>query len=186
MIRIISGTHKGRRILAPKQMEVRPTTDYAKESLFNILNNLYDFSEIRALDLFSGTGAISYELASRGCEDITAVDSNVYAWKFIQETKDKLGFSNRIKVIKGNAFSFLKAPAGNGYDLIFADPPFDMKNTGQLPELVFAQQWLKPGGRFVLEHPHDAELPVSEHFLEKRTYGNVNFSIYGRTETPAL
>lgn len=182
MIRIISGTHKGRRILAPKQLPIRPTTDYAKESLFNILGNNFDFTEIRALDLFSGTGAISYELASRGCKDITAVDNHVLCWKFIQQMKDELGFGDVIRVVKANAFSFLKGPSGNGYDLIFADPPFEMKNTGDIPALVFAQSWLKPGGRLVLEHPAKPELPRSEQFLEKRTYGNVNFSIFGLNE----
>jgi 16S rRNA (guanine(966)-N(2))-methyltransferase RsmD len=182
MIRIISGTHKGRRILAPKQLPVRPTTDYAKESLFNILGNHYDFTELRVLDLFSGTGAIAYELASRGCTDITAVDNNIHCWKFINHTKNELGFGDVIRVVKANAFSFLKSPPGTGYDLIFADPPFEMNNTGEIPKLVFAQPWLRPGGRLVVEHPAKPGLPRSEQFLEQRTYGNVNFSIFGNVE----
>lgn len=185
MIRIISGTHRGRRILAPKHLPVRPTTDFAKESLFNILGNHFDFEKIKVLDLFSGTGAISYELASRGCTKITAVDTNPHCWKFIRETTQQLGFADVIHVVKANAFSYVKN-AAEQFDLIFADPPFELKTTGTLPALVFEHNLLKPGGRLVVEHPAKPGMPPSEWFLELRTYGNVNFTIYGTNEEAAL
>jgi len=178
MIRIISGIHKGRRIRAPHNLPVRPTTDFAKESLFNILVNHFDLEEVKALDLFSGTGAIAYELASRGCPDVTAVDSDIRCWKFIRETIEALDLGEQMRVLKANAYTFLKETTEK-YDLIFADPPFSEKRTHEIPALVFERKLLKPGGRLVVEHPAKPGLPATEGFLEKRTYGNVNFSIFG-------
>ncbi|TND09978.1 MAG: RNA methyltransferase, RsmD family [Bacteroidetes bacterium] len=181
-IRIISGTHKGRRIKAPANLPVRPTTDFAKESLFNILNNRFDWEDVKALDLFSGTGSIAFEMASRGCPSVTAVDSHVGCWHFIRETAITLDLSDAVRVQKGNSFTFLKS-VKEQYDLVFADPPFEMKGTETIPGIVFEMNLLKPGGLLVVEHPATLRFPPSEFFLEKRTYGNVNFSIFGRNET---
>lgn len=180
-IRIISGTHKGRKIRAPHNLPVRPTTDFAKESLFNILGNIFDWEDVTALDLFSGTGSIAFEMASRGCRSVTAVDSHLGCWHFIRETSITLGFQDAIRVQKANVFTFLKS-THEKYDLIFADPPFEMKGTDTIPGIVFEMNLLKPGGRLVVEHPATLKFPPSEHFLEKRTYGNVNFSIFGSNE----
>jgi len=175
-IRIISGTHRGRKLTAPKNLPVRPTTDFAKESLFNILNNHLDLDGIDALDLFSGTGNISFELASRGAKAVTAVDSNSKCCSFTKEKAIEFGFEN-IRTVKSNAFSFIKGMSGK-YDLIFADPPYDMDTTNTLPGLIFEKELLKEGGILVVEHNRDTDLSLSEHFQEKRTYGNVNFSIF--------
>lgn len=175
-MRIISGTHKGRPIYTPKNLPVRPTTDFAKESLFNIFNNNFDFEEIKVLDLFTGTGGMSYEFASRGSKDITAVDSNYKCFAFVKETVSKFDFN--IRVIKSDVFAFLKNHK-NTYDIIFADPPYESEKIEVIPQLVFANNMLKKGGWLIVEHSVRTDLSKEEHFLEKRTYGNANFSIFG-------
>jgi 16S rRNA (guanine966-N2)-methyltransferase len=175
-IRIISGTHKGRKMTAPKNLPVRPTTDFAKESLFNILNNHLDLEGISALDLFSGTGNISFELASRGAKSIIAVDNNSKCCSFTKETAEVFGF-DMIRTVKSNAFSFLKGMPGK-YTFIFADPPYDMETTNTIPGLVYEKELLEPDGILVIEHGKETDLSMLPHFKEKRTYGNVNFSIF--------
>jgi 16S rRNA (guanine966-N2)-methyltransferase len=175
-LRIISGTHRGRKMTAPKSLPVRPTTDYAKESLFNILNNHLDIEGINALDLFSGTGNISFELASRGAKNVTAVDSNAKCCSFTKDRAVEFGFEN-IRTIKSNAFTFIKGMAGK-YQFIFADPPYDMEGTNTLPALIFERGLLEPGGILVIEHGRETDLSQLEHFQEKRIYGNVNFSMF--------
>jgi 16S rRNA (guanine966-N2)-methyltransferase len=175
-IRIISGTHKGRRITAPKSLPVRPTTDFANESLFNILNNHIELEGIQALDLFCGTGNISFELASRGARSIVAVDSNAKCCAFAKEAAMQMGFEN-IRTVKSNAFAFLKGMGGK-YGLIFADPPYEMDTTNTIPGIVFEKDLLEKNGMLVIEHGRETDLSLLEHFLEKRTYGNVNFSLF--------
>jgi 16S rRNA (guanine(966)-N(2))-methyltransferase RsmD len=175
-IRIISGTHKGRKMTAPKSLPVRPTTDFAKESLFNILNNHIELEGIDALDLFSGTGNISFELASRGAKSVVAVDSNSKCCSFTKETAASFGFTN-IRTVKSNAFSFLKGMKGT-YQLIFADPPYDLPETNTIPGLVYEKNLLGENGILVIEHGRETDLSMLEHFKEKRTYGNVNFSLF--------
>jgi 16S rRNA (guanine966-N2)-methyltransferase len=175
-IRIISGTHRGRRMTAPKSLPVRPTTDFAKESLFNILNNHLDLDGITALDLFSGTGNISFELASRGAKSVIAVDNNSKCCSFTKERALEFGFEN-IRTVKSNAFTFLKGMPGK-YDLIFADPPYDLETTATLPGIIFERDLLEKNGILIIEHGRETELSMLEHFKEKRTYGNVNFSIF--------
>jgi 16S rRNA (guanine966-N2)-methyltransferase len=175
-IRIISGTHRGRKMTAPKNLPVRPTTDFAKESLFNILNNHLEFEGIKALDLFSGTGNISFELASRGAGSIVAVDSNAKCCTFTKATAELFGFKN-IQTVKSNAFSFLKGMKGK-YKLIFADPPYDLAGTETIPGLVFENDLLEPEGILVIEHGRETDLSMLPRFAEKRTYGNVNFSLF--------
>lgn len=175
-MRIVSGTHKSRIISVPKNLPVRPTTDFAKESLFNILNNHFDFSELQVLDLFSGTGNITYEFASRGSIEITTVDSNYDCIAFIKKTSNLFGFNN-IQTIKSNVFSFLKQ-CTNSYDIIFADPPYDMEETILIPNTIFQKKLLKEKGWLIIEHSHDKNFSGNEHFSETRKYGNVNFSIF--------
>ncbi len=175
-LRIISGTHRGRRIVAPKSLPVRPTTDYAKESLFNILNNQLDLDGIQALDLFSGTGNISFELASRGAASVVAVDMNPKCCSFAKEQAIEFGFEN-IRTIKSNVFPFLKGMGGK-YNLIFADPPYDLETTNTLPGIIFEKGLLTEDGVLIIEHGRETDLSLCDHFVEKRTYGNVNFSIF--------
>jgi 16S rRNA (guanine966-N2)-methyltransferase len=177
MIRIISGTHKGRIVHAPKNLPVRPTTDFAKESLFNILNNHFDFEEIKVLDLFCGTGNITYEFLSRGCTDITCVDENYNCITFIKKTIENFNLSPA-KVVKADVFSFLKNTMET-YDIIFADPPFDMEKFDQIAPLVFEKKLLRENGYLIIEHGPLTDLSQQEHFKEKRKYGNLNFSFFG-------
>jgi len=175
-MRIVSGTHKSKRITAPKNLPVRPTTDMAKESLFNILNNDYYFDEIRVLDLFSGTGNISYEFASRGTEQILCVDANLNCIRFIQKTADELGF-NAITTIKADVFEFLEKHK-NEHDVIFADAPYGLEGLDKIVEIVFAKKLLSIDGVLVLEHAKEQDFSNLPFFAHKRRYGNVNFSFF--------
>jgi len=176
MIRIISGTHKGRKIQAPKNLPVRPTTDRAKESLFNILNNHFYFDEVKALDLCAGTGNISYELASRGCPDITAIDDNNGCVKFIQATAEKLEMDT-LHAFRAEVFQFIEKDSKQ-YDLIFADPPYDFDQYEKLVEKIFERNLLSEEGFLVIEHQSMQDLNEIEHFQEVRKYGNVSFSFF--------
>lgn len=176
MIRIISGKHKGRRIAAPKNLPIRPTTDRAKESLFNILNNHFYFDEIKALDLCAGSGNISYELASRGCEDVSAVDADNACLRFIEKTKEELGLE-ALQPIRSEMFQFLER-AYHSYDLIFADPPYDFDRYEELVDQIFFKNLLAKEGMLVIEHQSKKELDGLPHFTEKRKYGNITFSFF--------
>lgn len=175
-MRIISGTHKRQAFYPPKNLPVRPTTDFGKEALFNILNNRIDFEKVVALDLFSGTGSISYELASRGCLEITSVDADQNCCVFIKKTSEEFVFKS-IRVIKSDVFKFLKTETKT-YDLIFADPPYELKETAEIPGLIFNRNLLKPNGLLIVEHPKELSFETTERFLEQRNYSKVNFSIF--------
>lgn len=174
-MRIIGGKHKGKNIFAPKNLPVRPTTDFAKESLFNILNNRIDFEDLKLLELFAGTGNIGYEFSSRGCADITSVDVDFNCIRFIKKQNRELDFPN--KVIRCEAFRFLKQ-CKESYNFIFADPPYQMEGVSDLPNLIFDNNLLKPNGILVVEH--EKHLDFSEHpsFQETRRYGKVHFSFF--------
>ena len=176
-MRIISGTFKGRRITAPKILPVRPTTDMAKEALFNILNNQYYFDEISVLDLFAGTGNISYEFASRGTENITCVDQNYGCIKYINETAES--FEMSINTIKSDVFSFLENHQ-QSYTIIFADPPYEfpVEEFAKIPELVFQNNLLEDNGLLILEHSKHTDLSETVNFSESRRYGNSVFSFF--------
>jgi 16S rRNA (guanine966-N2)-methyltransferase len=176
MIRIISGTHRSRVIHAPKNLPVRPTTDFAKESIFNILNNHFEFDELKVLDLFSGTGNITYEFLSRECKDIISVDDSYLCCSFIKKTIEAFKLP-KARVIKADAFSFLKNNTET-YDIIFADPPYDLEKIPQIAPLVFEKKLLRENGWLIVEHGPSTDLSSQEHFKEKRKYGNVNFSIF--------
>lgn len=176
-MRIISGIFKGRKIQAPKKLPVRPTTDMAKEALFNILNNQYYFDDISVLDLFSGTGNISYEFASRGTEQITAVDANYGCIKFINETAE--AFDMTIQTIKSDVFKFLENSKLK-YTIIFADPPydFDVEAFSKIPELVFENQLLEDEGVLIVEHSKHTDLSHLEHYAYSKSYGGNMFSFF--------
>jgi 16S rRNA (guanine966-N2)-methyltransferase len=176
-VRIISGSNRGRRINPPQNLPVRPTTDFAKESLFNILNNRVDFEEINVLDLFAGTGNISYEFASRGALSIKAVDIDNKCIDFVNKIATDLKFSN-LKGIKANVFKYLENSIET-FDLIFADPPYDINESSSIPDLIFENKLLKENGIFVMEHSRNLSFVDHENFVEHRKYGNVNFTFFG-------
>lgn len=176
-MRIISGKYKGRRITVPKNLPIRPTTDMAKESLFNILNNFYHFDEIRVLDLFSGSGSISYEFASRGAENIVSVDADFGCIKFIKQTSDVFDFD--INAIKSDVFSFLEKNRGE-YDVIFADPPysFSQEQFDKIPKLIFENEILTENGMLIIEHSTHTNLEEIEYFSHSKKYGSSVFSFF--------
>jgi len=174
-MRIISGSQKGRVIRPPKNLPVRPTTDLAKESLFNILNNLVYFEDMKVLDLFSGTGNISYEFCSRGCVEVVSVEQNYRCTKFIKQTAEQLNF-DMLKVIQTNAFSFIKC--GQKYDIIFADPPYDIGKYEELTEEIINNNMLNEAGLLIIEHPKDVQLSHFPGFTQLRNYGRVHFSFF--------
>lgn len=176
-MRIISGVYKGRRITAPKKLPVRPTTDMAKEALFNILNNQYYFDDISVLDLFSGTGNISYEFASRGTQQITAVDDNYGCIKFINETAET--FEMPISTIKSDVFKFLEK-SSQKHTIIFADPPYDfeVEEFSKIPELVFENDLLEEEGLLIVEHSKHTDLSHLEHYSHSKSYGGNMFSFF--------
>jgi 16S rRNA (guanine(966)-N(2))-methyltransferase RsmD len=176
-MRIISGKYKGRRITAPKKLPIRPTTDMAKESLFNILNNLYYFNDISVLDLFSGSGNISYEFASRGTERITSVDANFGCIKFINETAED--FEMSIQTIKSDVFKFLEKATSKS-TIIFADPPYDypVEKFAKIPELVFQNTLLEDDGVLIVEHSKHTDLSQLAHYTHSKSYGGNMFSFF--------
>ncbi|MGV1011875.1 MAG: 16S rRNA (guanine(966)-N(2))-methyltransferase RsmD [Flavobacterium sp.] len=176
-MRIISGKYKGRRITAPKNLPVRPTTDMSKEALFNVLNNHYHFSELKVLDLFSGTGNISYEFGSRGCENITSIDGDVGCVNFIKKTAKE--FDLNITAIKNDVFKFLEKHKAT-YDIIFADPPYGIaqKEFEKLIELVFQNELLDPSGMLVIEHSKRTKLDHMMHYSFEKNYGGSVFTFY--------
>jgi 16S rRNA (guanine966-N2)-methyltransferase len=176
-MRIVSGTHKGKKIIAPKKLPVRPTTDFAKEALFNILNNQYHFSTLKVIDLFSGTGNIAYEFASRGAVEIIAVDGHFECVKFINKISGELELP--IRTVKSDVFKYLKA-TGETANLIFADPPYDfeVESLQQIVDLVFSRELLLDGGSLIIEHSKRIDLSTLERFSEIRKYGNSVFSFF--------
>ena len=181
-MRIVGGVRKRRQIVPPRNFRARPTTDFAKENLFNVLQNLYDLEEVEVLDLFSGTGSISYEFASRGAERVVSVEMNPIHQRFIAVTAQELGFG-QIQSIKTNVFVYLKSMAGTErFDVVFADPPYDMPGIEQLPELVFGGGFVREGGIFVLEHSAQKDFSDYPNFWERRSYGSVQFSFFRREE----
>lgn len=176
-MRIIIGKYKGRKLHPPKSLGARPTTDFAKTGLFNILTNHFDFEQLRVLDLFAGTGSIAYEFSSRSAVEVVCVDNNFQSIWFIRETAKQLQMHG-IHTIHSNVFRFLKHAYGS-FDIIFADPPYDMKGIETLPDLIAEKKLLSEDGWFVLEHSARVNLSNHPAFIEHRKYGAVNFSMFG-------
>lgn len=175
-MRIISGTYRGRRLSPPKNITARPTTDFAKESLFNLLNNRMDFEGIDMLDLFAGTGGIGIECVSRGAREVTAVEIAHVQQNWIIACCKQLGIRN-LSVIRGDVFKFISA-CRTKYDLIFADPPYALERIEELPDLILGQDILKEDGWLVIEHGKDTDFTNHPRHVETRTYGSVHFSFF--------
>ena len=174
-MRIVGGEYKGRHIPVRKNFPSRPTTDFAKENLFNILANHFDFEQLHVLDLFAGTGSISYEFASRGAS-VDLVEMNYPSYRFIQDTLKKLGME-KVKAYKADVFKAVNKVTKK-YDLVFADPPYNLKELPILPDLVFNKELLMPEGWFILEHPGNYNFNAHPCFFQLRNYGSVHFSIF--------
>lgn len=176
-MRIISGIHGGRRISPPTNMPyTRPTTDIAKEGLFNVLQNNLEIEELKTLDLFGGTGCISYELASRGVQDVTIVEKDTSMYDFIKKTSAQLAFEN-FKVVKADVFKFIENITEQ-YDFIFAGPPYALGTIDELPKKIFSLKLLNPKGWFVLEHTPRNNYKKFEGYKTERNYGTTIFSIF--------
>jgi 16S rRNA (guanine(966)-N(2))-methyltransferase RsmD len=177
-MRIINGKYRSKRIIAPKNLPVRPTTDMAKEALFNLIDNTYYIENLTVLDLFSGTGNITYEFASRGAQNITCVDIDHRCIKFIKSNIKELAF-DQVQVIKANVFSFLKSSSST-YRLIFADPPYHMDKQEELISRIMESDLLSEDGWFIIEHDNHHNFDHLPGFSQKRRYGSVNFSIFSK------
>ncbi|MDB5117335.1 MAG: rsmD [Mucilaginibacter sp.] len=175
-MRIIGGSLKGLRLNPPKNLPVRPTTDLAKEALFNILQNQIEFDDIKVLDLFSGTGNISFEFASRGAKQVIAVDRSIHCINYIKDTARQHQLLN-IKTYKADIFKYLQLETEQ-YDLIFADPPYDMNQIPEIPKIIFEKNLLSADGLLIVEHQSMQNLSNHPAFVEQRKYGHSSFSFF--------
>ena len=187
-MRIITGKYKGRRFDIPRSFKARPTTDFAKENIFNVLTGYLDFEGATALDLFSGTGSITLELVSRGCSQVVSIEMDRDHHRFITECLKKLehtGDNFRALPIRGDVFRYIKS-CRQQFDFIFADPPYALEELPTIPGLIFEKGLLKDNGVFVFEHGKDHDFSGDPHFVEHRSYGSVNFSIFRTTGKASL
>ena len=182
-MRIIRGKYGRRRFDVPSNITARPTTDFARENIFNVIENLIDLEGAVALDLFAGTGAVSFEFLSRECESVTSVEKNHVQFNFIRKVRDQLNVKN-MTLIKGDVFRFIETTRQK-FDVIFVDPPYDLPNFGEIPGKILASELVKPGTVFVMEHSKNYDFSQLPHFHQHRAYGSVNFSIFiiGEAET---
>ena len=181
-MRIIAGSLGGRILIAPSSLPVRPTTDYAKSGLFNILANKISFDGLEVLDLFCGAGGVTFEFASRGAAEVVSVDRHPGCVGFVRETAKGFGLTS-VRTVKADVIKFLRQPATKAFDIVFADPPFDIKDRPLLPELVLKNGWVKPGGLFILEHPSSEDNEYQSPGIENRRYGNCSFAFFHQPGT---
>lgn len=180
-MRVISGIYKSRRFDVPHSFKARPTTDFAKENIFNVLSNRLDFEDgLYALDLFAGTGSISLELVSRGCEQVVSVEKDRDHYAFICKVMREVK-TDKCLPIRGDVFKYIQG-CRQQFDFIFADPPYELPNLETLPDLIFEHGLLKPDGLFVLEHGKKNSFEQHPRFVEHRAYGSVNFSLFTAEE----
>lgn len=187
-MRIIRGKYGRRRFDVPTNITARPTTDFARENIFNVIENLVDFDQDTpdALDLFAGTGAVSFEFLSRGCRTVTSVEKASTQANFIRKVADTLGADNHT-LIRGDALRYIQA-SPQSFDIIFADPPYDLPGFAEIPGKILASNLLRPGSLFIIEHSSKHDFSALPHFVEHRAYGSVNFSIFripAETKTPS-
>ena len=176
-MRIIGGELKGRIFKPGRNFKARPTTDFAKENLFNILNNKIDFEETKILDLFAGTGSISFEFASRGCQSITTVEIDHVHFAFISSVIKQLKLEENIRLLRYDVLKFIPS-CTETYDLIFADPPYEMKSLKDIPDLIFSNKLINPGGMLILEHGKTDNFASHPNLNQQRVYGSVHFSFF--------
>ena len=184
-MRIITGKYKGKHFEVPRSFKARPTTDFAKENLFNVLRAYVDFEETRALDLFAGTGSITLELLSRGCPEVVSVERDRQHYAFVRAAVEHCtagAAAVRVRVLNADALRII-AKSNERFDLVFADPPYALRELSELPERVMASGLLKPGALFVLEHGKEHDFSSRPEFLEHRAYGSVNFSFFRKPES---
>lgn len=184
-MRIITGKYKGKHFEVPRSFKARPTTDFAKENLFNVLRAYVDFEETRALDLFAGTGSITLELLSRGCPEVVSVERDRQHYAFVRAAVEHCIAGDadvRVRVLNADALRII-AKSTESFDLVFADPPYALRELSELPERVMASGLLKPGALFVLEHGKEHDFSSRPEFLEHRAYGSVNFSFFRKPES---
>lgn len=179
-MRIIGGKLRGLRLSPPTNLPVRPTTDLAKEALFNILQNQTELEGIRVLDLFSGTGNITFEFASRGAENVLSVDRNINGLNYIKDTARKHGL-DCIKTFKADVFKYMELETEQ-FDIIFADPPYDLNRIPEIPKTVFEKKMLVPGGLLIVEHQAMQNLSNHPNFTEQRRYGHSSFSFFNQPD----
>jgi len=175
-MRVITGIYKGRHFDIPRTFKARPTTDFAKENIFNVLNGYIDFEGALALDLFAGTGSITLEMLSRGCRQVVSIEADRDHYAFIKQCLKKINDTNGV-VIRGDVFKFVKS-SRQQFDLIFADPPYTLPELPTIPDLIFENQLLAPDGIFVFEHGKQYNFSQHPNFKEHRRYGSVNFSLF--------
>ncbi|MDE6271088.1 MAG: RsmD family RNA methyltransferase [Muribaculaceae bacterium] len=175
-MRIIRGKYGRRRFDVPSNITARPTTDFARENIFNVLDNIIDLEGAVALDLFAGTGAISYEFLSRGCAEVVAVEKAAVQSAFIKKVVRELGDDN-LRLVRGDALKFI-ATCSMGFDIIFADPPYDMPGFAEVPAAILASAMVRPGTIVVVEHSKAHDFSSLPQFIDHRAYGSVNFSIF--------
>ncbi len=160
----------------PRNITARPTTDFARENIFNVIDNLIDLDGMTALDLFAGTGAVSFEFVSRGCRLVTSVEKAATQYRFIEQVKQQLQ-ADEVQPVRGDVFKFIET-CRQQYDIIFADPPYDLPRLPEVPQLVLSSALVKPGTIFVMEHSRNNDFSALPHFSQHRAYGSVNFSIF--------
>ena len=175
-MRVISGIYRHRHFEVPRTFSARPTTDFAKESLFNVLANRIDLEDATALDLFAGTGSISIELVSRGCSKVVSVEKEPAHYAFICKVMETVK-TDRCLPVKGDVFKYIER-CGTQFDFIFADPPYQLENIADIPDLVFGADLLAPDGIFVLEHGRQNDFSSHPRFTDRKVYGSVNFSFF--------
>jgi len=181
-MRIVGGEFKGRRFNPPaKNWPTRPTTDFSKEGLYNILMNRVDFEETRFLDLFGGTGNHCYEMISRGCRDATYVDKFPGCIRFVKEMSEKLDISDRLRIVHQDVFKYVKT-INQKYDYIFAGPPYGLKNIADIPSIIISQGLLEADGFMVVEHNPNVSYEMHPHLRESRNYGQTIFSFFSLEE----
>ncbi|MDO5510840.1 MAG: RsmD family RNA methyltransferase [Weeksellaceae bacterium] len=184
-MRIISGLWKGKRLLAPRNLPTRPTTDFAKEALFNILNHRFFLNEVDVLDLFAGIGGVSFEFASREANSIWSVEQNAICTKFLYNTIDQLNI-DQMNVIRQDVYKFLLKSPPREFDIIFADPPFEStkeENYAKLVDLIFSRRWLAASGLLIIEHGPRTNLSSLPHYTDQKKYGNLIFSFFEYDES---
>lgn len=175
-MRIIRGKYGRRRFTVPTNITARPTTDFARENIFNVIDNLIDLEDTKCLDLFAGTGAISFELLSRGAASVTSVEKSATQARFIEKVAKELGDKN-LRLLRTDALRYIRE-ATTSFDFIFADPPYDLDGFGDIPAMVLKSQLLHPGTIFIIEHSKAYDFSSLPNFYQHRAYGSVNFSIF--------